>query len=453
MSEVVSNTAGNVAYLPTAKAVVTGLPALKGVPRSGAELGAAPTQPVVKRMESPGDSLITYWGEANDYPQKVIEIASKSTIIPAAIADKSALWVAGGVIATADKESTEMVDDDEIYKFLTDTTFERYLIECASDVSWWWNAFPEFILSRDRSKINQLHNNETAYCRWGRQNESTGLLDTVYFNANWPNANALDKETEKLTAIDPYLSNRVDWVRTGSKDFKFVYPLSLPSPGKSFYQLAPWDATRTSGWLDYLFSIPQFKKFGMQNKMTLRYHIEVPAEYWSKVYGERWDNGSVADKLAIRDEFLSSMTEKLTNVENANKAVMTDTWFDDQDRGRDQVGIKITVLDDKEKEGKYNEDYSDGQANLLYALGTDPSLFGFQSKDIQRSGGSDKSQSFNIFIAKSTPYRSRILEPLKFIAEYNGWKKRFPRLTFKFDDTLMKNLSTGAPIAKTATAP
>jgi len=115
--------------------------------------------------------------------------------------------------------------------------------------------------------------------------------------------------------------------------------------------------------------------------------------------------------------------------------------------------VKITVLDDKEKDGKYNEDYSDGQANLLYALGTDPSLFGFQSKDIQRSGGSDKSQSFNIFIAKSSPYRSRILEPLKFIAEYNGWTKRFPRLTFKFDDTLMKNLSTGAPIAKTPTAP
>jgi hypothetical protein len=119
---------------------------------------------------------------------------------------------------------------------------------------------------------------------------------------------------------------------------------------------------------------------------------------------------------------------------------MTDKWLDHNSK---EQGIVINVLEDKSGESKYNEDYSDGQANLLYALGTDPSLFGFQSKDIQRSGGSDKRQAFDIFIAKSTPYRSRILSPLKFIAEYNGWTKRFPRLTFKFRDTLLTTLDTG----------
>ncbi len=449
MSDILTNESGTVAYLPAVQAVVRGLPQVKGTPKNATELGARPTEPAVHRQDSPGDELITFWGENNDYPQKIIELANKSTIIPQALADKAALWVAGGVIATADKKSEEMVDDDEIYQFLTDTTFERYLLECAHDTSWWWNAFPEFILSKNREKINQLHNNETAYCRWGRQNPKTGLLDTVHMNANWPMANARDKETEHITAINPYQSDRVEFVRSGSKEYKFIYPLNFPSPGKSFYQLAAWDATRTSGWLDYLAAIPQFKKFGMQNKMTLRYHIEVPHEYWERVYDDRWANADARGKMAIRDEFLTALTDSLTNVENANKAVLTDNWFDDN---HDQLmGIKITVLDDKEKDGKYNEDYSDGQANLLYALGTDPSLFGFQSKDIQRSGGSDKNQAFNIFIAKSTPYRSRILEPLKFIAEYNGWKKRFPRLTFKFDDTLMTSLSTGGPTAKTTT--
>ncbi|UHG93439.1 hypothetical protein [Spirosoma oryzicola] len=450
MSEVTLNDAGNIALLPAARAVVSlkGFPTVKGTPTSPAELGVMPTEPVKRRMLSPGDDKITFWGEGNDYPQKIIELASKSTIIPQAIADKAALWVAGGVMATASLNSDEEIDDDEIYNFLTDTTFERYLLEASVDMGWWWNGFPEFCMSRDRKKINQLHNNETAYCRWGRMDERTGALDKVYLNANWPEATADDADTELIRAISPYRSDRIEWVR-GQKDPKFIYPLCFPSPGKSYYQLPAWDAVRTSGWLDYLASIPQFKKFGMVNKMALRYHIEVPEEYWERVYGERWTESNFDAKRAIRDEFLKGMTESLTNVENANKAILTDKWFDDN---KNELGVVIHVLDDKEKDNKYNEDYSDGQANLLYALGTDPSLFGFQSKDIQRSGGSDKNQAYNIFIAKSTPYRSRILEPLKFIAEYNGWKKRFPRLTFKFRDTVMTPQSTGATTAKQETA-
>lgn len=449
MNEIVLNDTGNVAILPAARATVVmkGFPSVKGTPTSVSELGAAPTSPIVRNTNAVGNDLITFWGDNNDYPQKIIDLAAKSTIIPQALADKAALWVAGGVIATVDKKSDEMIDDQEIFDFLNDTTFTRYLIECASDVSWWWNGFPEFILSRDRQKINQLHNNETAYCRWGRMDPKVGRLDKVYLNANWPMASATDTDTEIITAIDPYRSDRVDWVRQG-KDFKFIYPLNFPSPGKSYMQLAPWDAVRSSGWLDYLAAIPQFKKFGMVNKMALRYHIEVPAEYWERVYEDRWLNGDFAVRTAIRSEFLNQLTESLTNIENANKAIMTDSWFDDN---KNLLGIKITVLEDKEKDNKYNEDYSDGQANLLYALGTDPSLFGFQSKDIQRSGGSDKVQAFNIFLAKSAPYRSQILEPLKFVSEYNGWKKRYPRLTFKFSDTELTTLDTGAPTKQTPT--
>ncbi|GAB2571798.1 hypothetical protein [Spirosoma areae] len=450
MKDFTVNESGNVAYLPIAQATVVmkGFPTVKGTPTGPADLGALPTSPVVRRMLTPGNDLISFWGENNDYPQKIIDLAAKSTIIPQALADKAALWVAGGVIATLDKNSDEEVDDQEIWDFLNDTTFESYLIESASDVSWWWNAFPELIVSRNRERINQIHNNETAYCRWGRMNEKTGSLDKVYLNANWPEANAQDKDTQIFTAINTYRSDRFDLLRSGT-EFKYIYPLSFPSPGKSYMQLAPWDAVRSSGWLDYLAAIPQFKKFGMVNKMALRYHIEVPAEYWERVYEDRWLNANYDGRLAIRNEFLTALTESLTNVENANKAIMTDKWVDDQGN---ELGIKIIVLEDKEKDNKYNEDYSDGQANLLYALGTDPSLFGFQSKDIQRSGGSDKVQAFNIFLAKSAPYRSRILAPLKFIAEYNGWKKRYPRLTFKFRDTELTTLDTGGSTKQTPTA-
>lgn len=451
MSEIVLNDTGNIALLPSASAAVVmkGFAAPSGTPTGPADLASLPTSPVVRNTLVPGDELISFWGANNDYPQRIIELASKSTIIPQALSDKAALWVAGGVIATLDKNSDEQIDDQEIWDFLNNTTFEDYLIECASDVGWWWNAFPELIVSRDRKRINEIHNNETAYCRWGRMNAKTGSLDKVYMNANWPEANARDEDTQSFTAINTYRSDRFDFVRNGS-DFKYIYPLKFPSPGKSYMQLAPWDAVRSSGWLDYLASIPQFKKFGMVNKMALRYHIEVPYEYWEYRYGERWTNAGWQEQITIRNEYLAELVGALTDVQNANKAVLTDKWFDDQGR---EHQIVFHVLEDKEKDNKYNEDYSDGQANLLYALGTDPSLFGFQSKDIQRSGGSDKVQAFNIFLAKSSPYRARILSPLKFIAQYNGWTKKYPRLTFKFRDTELTTLDTGGTTKQTETTP
>lgn len=449
MNDFAVNDTGNVAYLPTAHATVTlrGFPSVKGTPSGPADL-VLPTSPSVRPMLTAGNELIAFWGENNDYPQRIIELANKSTIIPQALADKAALWVAGGVMATKDRKSEDELDDDDIYKFLNNTTFKRYLLEAALDMGWFWNGFPELILSRDRSCINELHNNETAYCRWGRM-DNRGQLSRIFMNANWPEASATDPDTQVFSCVNPYRSDRFDLVRGGS-DFKYIYPLNLPSPGKSYMQLAPWDAARSSGWLDYLAAIPQFKKFGMINKMALRYHIEVPKEYWPEVYLDRWEKADLSGKMAIRDEFLKALTDSLTGAVNANKSVLTDKWIDTQGK---EHNVVIHVLDDKEKDNKYNEDYSDGQANLLYALGTDPSLFGFQSKDIQRSGGSDKRQAFDIFIAKSTPFRARLLEPLEFIAQYNGWLDKYPRLTFKFRDTLLTTLDTGASTAETKTAP
>lgn len=443
MSEFAVNDTGNVAYLPHAQATVVmkGFPSVKGTPTGPGDLGLAPISPSVRPMLTPGNELISFWGEGNDYPQKIIELASKSTIIPQALGDKAALWVADGIMATANRQSDEELDDPEIWNFLNNIKTERYLLESSLDMAWWWNAFPDMILSRNREKINELNNNETAYCRWGRMDPRTGELSKVYMNANWPEASATDADTLVFPAINPYRSNSIDLLRAG-KEFRYIYPLNLPSPGRSYMQLAPWDAVRSSGWLDYLASIPQFKKFGMTNRMALRYHIEVPAEYWPRVYEERWEKADLGGKMAIRNEFLAALTESLAGAANANKAVLTDKWINDVTGV--EFGVVINVLDDKEKDGRFNEDYSDGQANLLYALGTDPSLFGFQSKDIQRSGGSDKRQAFDIFIAKSKPYRSRLLEPLKFIAQYNGWIKKYPYLTFKFRDTLLTTLDTGA---------
>ncbi|MEZ0485434.1 hypothetical protein [Fibrella aquatica] len=429
------NAGGTVAYLPTAKAVVSGLPQI------GTSAVFRPTQPPVKLANQPGDNELIYWGENNSFPQDVVKTASKSTIIPRALTDTATLWMGGGVIASADEESTTMVNDPEIKAFLRSVATKRYLLEANLDMAWWWNGFPELILSRDRKKIVQLHNNETADCRWGRAN-ARGELDTVYVNANWPEARATDPETTKIKALNPYRYDRAEWLR-GQPDYKIIYPISFPSPGKAHYQLAAWDAARSSGWLAVLEAIPQFKKYGLQNQMTLRYHIEVPTEYWEKVWGSKWTNATEQEQLKLRDEFLADLMDRLTDVKNANKGILTEKWtgFGNDNR---EMGIVINVLDDKARDGKYNLDMAEGTSHLLYALGVDPTLFGFSSAGTNSTnGGSNKREAFWIMLAKAKPYRDRVLEPLELVAEYNGWYERYPDLTFNFKDTILTTLDTG----------
>lgn len=439
------STSEHTAYLPASFAVVTGLPDSLAL-QTGKR--ASPTTPVIRRELMPGDDNITFWGDGNDFPQQVIRRYVKNPLIPETLEKKAAMWLGGGLMACENEEATTMVNDPEIRAFMTSISTKRYQREQAKDFAWFANGFPEMILSKNRDKIVQLHANETAYCRWGRMNEQTGEMDRVYLNANWPQASSLDPHTIELPALNPYAWDLEQQIRSGNF-WKYIYPLSYPSVGSTYYQLANHHTIISSGWLDVLEAIPTFKRYAMNNQMSLLYHIEVSYDYWEKVYGERWDNADFDGRLAIRDEFLTKLNEKLTNVKGAHSSVMTDKWLDEA--GREQ-GIKINVLKDVKLDGKFSEDYSDGTALLLYAMGVDPTHVGYVSKDIQRSGGSDKREAFWIFISQSMPVRQALVEPFEVVASYNGWRKRFPELTFKFRDTALTTLDTGKSTATSATA-
>lgn len=451
MSDIQLSQAGNVAYMPAVGATVfmKGLPAFAaggGVisPVVGPQPGTSPTEPTVRREWLAGDDDIVYWGLGNDYPQTVRDRFSKNTLIPETLSKKAAFWLGGGVFAAENELSEEMVKDPEIRVFMKSISTNRYLEEGLLDLAWYVNGFPEFILSKDRSKIVQIHANETAYCRWGRN------LDKVYINANWPNARATDPETIVLPVINPYRWDRIEAVRQG-KAYKYVYPISFPSVGRSYYQLANTDSIISSGWLDVLEAIPQFKKYGLANQMSLLYHIEVSADYWEKVYGDRWAEADFDGKMAIRDEFLADLMKKLTNVQNAHSSVLTDKWVDDFGK---ENGVTIHVLNDVKTDGKYNEDNSEGNASVLYAAGMHGTLVGYSPANAaQRSGGSDMRQAFWIFLTLSNLVRRRILELFYFVAEYNGWLERWPDLTFKFRDTLLTTLDTGDSTAPSTSNP
>lgn len=402
---------------------------------------ARPTSPLLK--ESSSGEVIAPWGDSNDFPQQIIKIASVNPEIPTLLDNKVRVTYAKGIFAAKitgydnnQNEILEVIKDDEMARWFRVSQFNRYLLEALTDFYWFFNAFPELIISRDRSIINQISVNAAESCRWEKMN-SSGISQNIFVNANFPNAKATDPETTKIPVIDPYDVNKVQALKEKSNVFKVVYPINYPTPGKTYYQLAHWDSIRSSGWLEVAALIPKYKLSKMKNQMSLKYHIEIPYEYWSNKYKD-WETKPNL-KESRKQEESERLNKFLTDVENTGKSIITEFSFD-KITGKEFPGWKIKTIGAEEQKGTLLEDAQEASSYLMRALGVDPAIVGAgPGKNIGAGSGSDKRVAFNIYVSLLQTYRDAILEPLQFIADYNGWyDKHGENLVFRFRETNMQ---------------
>jgi hypothetical protein len=445
----------DLAVLPGRKAVVQ-MAKSSSSGKAPTDPGTKPVMPLVKNW-GPDIFLgnIIWWGNNNDFPQQVIDDYNKDPLIPQSLDILASKLIGNGVMAVnvtdVDADGNDIftyIKDKDIRAFVENRAFKRFMLECATDMTWFFNVFPEMVLSRDRSQILYMEHQEAAHCRWSIQNQKTGKSDKVYISANWPQVSDGDETVSERLAIDPYRYDAIDWVRNGSQ-FSYIYPMNYPTPGKMFYQLAHHNSIRESGWLDVRRAIPQFKKFLMKNQMDILWVWKIDPRYWPMLFGQDvWEKLKPLEQQAKQLEWLQKMNESLTGEEKAGSAVIFPKVWDPEAGGNGMYMeyIEVTRMTEAMKDGKYIDDNLEAAANIFYALGLDPTIVGFAGgKNMgAHSGGSDKREAWLMHLARMRPYRDMLLEPLDFVAEYNGWKERYPGLTFKFRDTILTTLDTGA---------
>lgn len=417
-------------------------------PTNVAPLSKNPSTPVKKEQDQ---SEIANWGESNDFPQKIIEFAENSTELPALL-DWQARALQGREVLpmqryfNAEKNQWDFkpVPDPEIDAFLQDTTFKRYMREASIDFFWFWNVFPELIKSVDGNTIAYIGTQDASYCRWAKMTDK-GIIKKCFVNANWPEAKAKDKETIPYDVIDPYSNTRIEDVLK-SKEKSFIYPISYPSPGKNYYQLSKWNGFITSGWGDIAKSIPKNKVALMKRMLSVTHILQIPVNYWPTAYKD-WAKLGPEKQKEIKKQKVKEVNDQLTGAENAGKTILVEVGFDLQ--GKELPGWKIIPVDQLKIDGEHLEDSREASEHLMRSLGVDPTLVGDgPGKKMGGGSGSDKRMAFNIYVALLQPYRDVILEPLNYIAEYNGWLKKYPGLCFKTMEIELETLDKSHKTAK-----
>lgn len=414
-----------------------------------APLSKKPASPKVKESGSNND--VAYWGDENDFPQRVIQVAENSTELPALLDWQARALQGREVVAyqryfdeEGEKWRYRPISDIEIDQFLQDTTTKRYMREASIDFFWFWNTFPELIKSVKGDKIAYIGTQDASYCRWAKM-DTSGVIKTCYVNANWPDAKPTDKETIKYSVVDPYSNTRIDDVRK-SKDQRFIYPISYPSPGKSYYQLSKWHGFITSGWADIARRIPESKKSLLERMLTAKYILQIPVNYWPSAYKD-WSKKTEAQQLEIKKAKVKEVNNQLTGSVNEGKTILVEVGFDMQ--GKELPGWKIVPIEQVKIDGEHLEDSREASEHLMRALGVDPTLVGDgPGKKMGGGSGSDKRVAFNIYVALLQPYRDVILEPLYFIAEYNGWSEKYPGLCFKTVEIELETLDKSHSTSK-----
>lgn len=412
--------------------------------------GAAPT--VVYRSATAENGKVqgkvASWGTNNLYPQDRVALIEKDTELPQFL-DFKARMLAGERLAVFklegyDAEGNEILGSAtgplamEAIAFVTARNTKKYLSEAAIDFHYFFNVFPELIVSRDRSRITGIFKQEATDCRWEEMDEQ-GRIKNCWINGNWAQYN--DKHTMVLPVIDEWADDATEYVRT-HKSFKFIYPAYYSSPGKKYYQTPLHEGFFTSGWYDVSQAIPEFKKYMMQNQMSIKYHIEIDTAWWPLRF-PKWEDMTEKERSDAQDTVLATFNELMSGAKNAKKVLMT--FMKHQPGEAQQVSMwRITPINDKKQDGEYIEDSREASMHKLRAMGLDPAIVGAgPGRDNASAGsGSDKWAAIKIYLAGLGAHRNVLLEPIDFIFEYNGWKQA--GLVARFVDNKYFNTPTAS---------
>jgi hypothetical protein len=399
------------------------------------------------------------WGNDNKYPQNVLDnISDVSLVSPILDWKARALYGSGlayGLLHVDEKgqEHFTRVIDPEIEDWLEATDVQQYIMEASTYFYHFYNIFPELIQSVDGSKIVYLSCLESTDCRWGRREQSgklKGQITKAYVNPDWKAISNVDD----MTVID-VLNTRMDPLNAARqwKNKKFIYPVSYPSPGRSYYQKAPWHVLLNT-WLPVAKEIPEFKKALLENQISMKYLMLIPDHWWEFKYPD-WNKKSEKDRLAIYQREMDFFNNFFSGAENSGKSLVVTTKSDDN--MKKYKDWQIDPIDNKIKEGMYLEDSQEADAHIYKNLNVDPTLFGAGAgKNSQSSGsGSDKRVAWNNYILMTKPHQDLILKPLPFISRYNGWAQRIERsiansrFTFWFKNYMIAKLDSGAETQST----
>lgn len=394
------------------------------------DAGASATPAIVSGSDK--TKTVQDWGSDNLWPvNSRLKIEASTTAFPL-IGSMTCLMYGTGIryykeVRTSTGIERDFSQIEEVDKFLSDNDVDYLMLERLMDYKTYGNIFCEFILNKrtPADKIVNIYHKEAEFTRFGTIEENN-VIDVKY-KSDWSNTTDTPEVIPFVSRRD--LSNMKIWKIARSKR-KFVTHSCLPSPGRTLYAMPLHSGMlKKNGWLDYANSIPELMNAINNNGMLLRYHIQIPSNYWINQYKD-WQIMSQDQRDQLIDKKLDEMDQFLKGKDNAGSAFISH-FATDTVTGKAYDGWKIEPISDPIKKDQFLTSVQEADIQISRAIGMDVSLSGIQPAGgkMGAGSGSDKRVGFTNTLNLTYAEQMIILEPLKIVQRYNGWD---PAIRFQF---------------------
>jgi hypothetical protein len=383
---------------------------------------------------------IRLWGAKNNLPQIREDLVNSNNIVPSMLGTKRDMILGAGLMTYREtfvdgkREVQEIEMPPAIRKWLDDTDGEKQILYAGRELMLHANVYTDFV--RDRAgRIATMKTLRTAYVR-AEEKDLTDRINHWYWSPGW----ALSKKDQRLAP-----PQKIPNYQRGKKQPKFILHTydDICRTDDYYYAPAWWGGWQ---WIDLANAIPHFHRANVQHGYSIRYHIEVPSDYFDDNVPEMVTDEPVENaetrKAQAKEAFLDGLNNFLAGVKNAGRTVVTEYEINRQ-LGKDFPGIKITPLKVDLQDKALLELFDASNRANISAQAIHPTLANIETSG-KLSSGSEIRNAFLMYLAIKTPTPRRILlEPLYLVARENGWD---PTVKFGFRDiqlTTMDESKTG----------
>lgn len=370
-------------------------------------------------------AYIWEWGEKNNLPTEREALIMQNNIVPTLLQTKRDITIGQGLYCYReefrDGKRVQIPQEipSEAKTFFKKINLKRYLRTACKNLIVHANTFTEFRKGLG-GKIVGMEALESRHVRAGAQDDE-GWIREYFWCGNWRNPNSQSRAGQKfvvqrIPAFHPGRSERMP--------DKFLLHCCDDLLTDDYYAIPTWAGGST--WIEVANAIPVFHKANLKNGYLIRYHIEIPRDYFTDYQLSAAATNDVL-KQKVKDaeeakkaEFTKKVNELLAGEQNAGRALFSFYEINRQ-LGKDFPGIKITPIQVDLKDEALLKLFERSNDANISAQGVHPTLAAIQTQG-KLASGSEIRNAFLMYVATKTPVpRDILLEPIELVHEVNGW--------------------------------
>jgi hypothetical protein len=380
-----------------------------------------------KRTQKVSDRIAKF-GSDNKLPYKIIKWIIDSPLLLPLLSFKIDMVLGQGLyvykIVGYEQKGNDVMEirepllDNQIIDFFAENETDDFFEGASTDFYFFGNFFAEYIASRGAfvegytKGIALLNHIDFTNVRPEIPEDFKTAVQTYILNPDWNN----------------YQISNNSYIPSFSKAKirkKSIEHIKAYFPGNPFMSVPFWIGANQ--FIEYLNSIPTFKKSLINHVATPSWHVKIPADYF-KI---NFPNYSKEDLMKEKEKLSENLEKFLQGPENAGKPLITYFWKDTSGK---EVSIEISPIKHEIPDTLFSDDFEQMFQILCSATQVPPSLASMLVPG-KLSSGSDILNSWNAYNARIDRHRKKILKPLYNIKKINGWN---PEAQFAFRNKELK---------------